>query len=81
MNFYEFDVPVELDGEQLKIELKCNEVYIRDSKLVIGGELTQAEAAAGLAAHKPKPRAELTIADKLATVGLSVTDLKKALGL
>ena len=79
MNFYEFDIPANINGEQLKKELGCDEVYIRDEKLIIGGDLTEAEAAAGLAAHIPTPTPELTIADKLALVGLSIDELKTAL--
>lgn len=81
MKFYEFEIPAAINGEQLKGELNCDEVYIRDNKLVIGGELTQAQAAAGIAAHIPIPPAEPTITEKLASVGLSVDDLKAALGL
>lgn len=53
MKFYEFEIPAEINGEQLKSELNCDEVYIRDNVLVIGGDLTQEQAAVGLAAHKP----------------------------
>jgi hypothetical protein len=53
MKFQEFAIPRELNGEQLKAELGCDEVYIRDNVLVIGGNLTQAQALAGIAAHKP----------------------------
>ena len=81
MNFYEFPIPLEINGEQLKSELNCAEVYIRDNVLVIGGNLTQEEAAAGLAAHIPILAPEPTIAEKLASVGLSVDELKTALGL
>jgi hypothetical protein len=79
MNFYEFPIPLEINGEQLKSELNCAEVYIRDNVLVIGGNLTQEQAAAGLAAHKPIPAPEPTIADKLASVGLSLDELKSAI--
>ena len=81
MNFYEYPIPAELNGSQLKAELGCDEVYIRGDKLVIGGDLTEAEAAAGLAAHTPTPPTEATVTEKLASVGLSVADLKEALGL
>lgn len=81
MNFYEFPIPAEINGEQLKAELNCFDVYIRENKLVIAGELTQVEAAAGLAAHEPKAPKEPSIQEKLASVGLSVDDLKTALGL
>jgi len=80
MNFYEFPIPAEINGEQLKSELNCAEVYIRDNVLVIGGDLTQEQATAGLAAHIPVPVPEPTIADKLALVGLSLEELREALG-
>lgn len=53
MKFHEFTIPAALNGEQLKAELGCDEVYIQEDKLVIGGDLTEAQAAAGIAAHKP----------------------------
>jgi hypothetical protein len=81
MKFHEFTIPANLNGEQLKAELNCAEVYIRDNVLVIGGDLTQKQAADGLAAHKPIPIQAPTVAEKLASVGLSINDLKVALGL
>jgi len=81
MNFYEFEIPAFIDGTQLKAELSCDEVYIRGDKLVIGGSLTKAQAEAGLAAHKEIVKPEPTIAEKLESVGLSIDDLKAALGL
>ena len=53
MNFYEFPIPASINGEQLKAELGCDSVYVCDGQLVIGGDLTKAQAAAGIAAHKP----------------------------
>lgn len=81
MNFYEFNIPADINGEQLKKELGCDEVYIRDNKLIIGGDLTESEAAAGLAAHIPTPIAQPTVQEKLAAAGLSIDELKEALGL
>ena len=81
MNFYEFEIPAFINGDQLKAELDINEVYIRDGKLIIGGDLTQTQAAAGLKAHREKPKVEPTIEEKLASVGLSINDLKVALGI
>jgi hypothetical protein len=80
MNFYEFDIPESINGAQLKNELNCNEVYVREDKLIIGGDLTQEQAAAGLAAHNPLPFSQPTVAEKLASVGLSLEELKAALG-
>lgn len=81
MEKHEFDIPAFIDGDQLKAELGCDNVYIHEDKLFIVGDLTKAEAAAGLKAHKQKPKVEPTIDDKLASVGLSISDLKAALGI
>lgn len=81
MKFQEFAIPTDLNGEQLKAELNCDEVYIRDEVLVIGGDVTEAQAKAAIAAHKAVQPSEPTIDEKLASVGLSINDLKAALGL
>lgn len=54
------------------------DLFIRDGVLIVSGDCTKAEAQAALDAHDgttPEP----TIAEKLASVGLSVDDLKAAL--
>jgi len=53
----------------------------RDGELYVVGDCTKAQAEAALAAHNPPAPTESTVAEKLASVGLSVTDLKAALGL
>lgn len=81
MKFYEFPLPAQINGDQLKAELQCNDVYVRDDTLVIVGELTEAQAAAGVAAHIPAPPKVLTPAEKLFNAtGLTVAEYK-ALGL
>ena len=78
MQFHEFAIPAELNGEQLKAELGCDEVYTRADKLVIGGDLTEAQAAAGIAAHKPVAPRDTT-ADKaalLAKLGITADEAK-----
>ena len=52
-----------------------------DGLYVSGEELTQLQANELLAAHNPDTPTEPTVAEKLASVGLSVADLKTALGL
>lgn len=44
-------------------------------------DVTEQELEAAIAAHIALPEPEPTVADKLASVGLSVADLKEALGL
>lgn len=72
MNFYEFDIPTKINGTQLKEELDCAEVYICDGKLIIAGDLTKAEATAGLAAHTPIDLQ--AIADEKAATKLALLD-------
>lgn len=81
MKFYEFDIPTALNGEQLKKELGCDEVYIRGDQLVIRGDLTEAQAWAGIAAHVPVAPKEPTVLEKLDSIGVTIPELKAALGL
>jgi hypothetical protein len=56
------------------------ELFIRDGVLIVSGDCTKAQAEAALEAHDgstPEP----TISEKLASVGLSLDDLKVALGI
>jgi hypothetical protein len=54
------------------------DLVARDGVLTVVGDCTEAEALAAYAAHDPKP---LTVEEKLAIAGLSIDDLKAALGL
>lgn len=56
-------------------------LFMRDAEWFIGGDVTAEEAKTLLDAHNPPAPTEPTVADKLASVGLSVADLKEALGL
>jgi hypothetical protein len=56
------------------------DLFIRGEDLFISGDCTKAQAEAALAAHNPQPKPEPTVADKLASVGLTIEDLKVALG-
>lgn len=47
----------------------------------LAGDATEQELLDAFAAHNPTPPAEPTIEQKLASVGLSIDDLKAALGL
>jgi len=55
-------------------------LFIRDEEWFISGEVTAQEAKALLEAHNPPAPTEPTVAEKLALVGLSIDDLKAALG-
>ena len=57
------------------------DLFMRDGDLIISGVESQEEADALLAAHNPPAPKELTIDEKLASVGLSINDLKVALGI
>ena len=63
-----------------KNETNCD-LYICDGVYYVAGCETQDQADDLIAAHNPTPAAEPTIADKLNSVGLSIDDLKSALGL
>ena len=55
-----------------------------NKKLILpteNSDVTEQELEVAIAAHIALPEPEPTVADKLASVGLSVTDLKTALGL
>jgi hypothetical protein len=56
------------------------DLFTRDGKLYVSGDCTKAQAESALASHDgstPEP----TISEKLASVGLSIDDLKAALGI
>ena len=86
----QFTKPTNLNGTELLTELNAGGVGITEPPVLDGlgilwldiAEADKAKATPIVAAHNgtivaPEP----TIADKLASVGLSVTDLKAALGL
>ncbi len=86
----QFTKPINLNGTELLAELNAGGVVITESPVIDGAgdfwldiaEADKAKATPIVAAHNgtivaPEP----TVADKLASVGLSVTDLKAALGL
>jgi len=57
-------------------------LFEREDGLYVSGEdLTQTKADQLIAAHNPPEKKEPTIDEKLASVGLSISDLKVALGL
>ena len=88
-----FDRPINLNGRELRDELKAAGIpvsddlnYLRDdgqgSLFIAVSESFEAKAAAVVATHDGTTVApEPTVQDKLASVGLTLSDLKTALGL
>jgi len=81
MTLYTLPIPTNLNGDQLQIELDAAAVYVGENGLIIDSDKTEAQIKTIVAAHVPKPKAEATVAEKLASVGLSINDLKAALEL
>ena len=84
----QFDMPKNLNGEQLITELNAAGVQTDKRPLIDENkdfwldiaESDKAKASAVVATHEGIDK-EPTIEDKLSSVGLSLTDLKAALGL
>lgn len=68
-----------VNSDIFRNETGCD-LFIRDDNWFVSGDITAEQAQALLDAHNPNPPAELTVAEKLASVGLSIDDLKAALG-
>jgi len=87
-----FDKPLNLNGAELREQLKAagvsvsndiDSVQVEDNKLLLKiATKDESKAAAVVQAHNGTVIApELTLDQKLASVGLSVADLRTALGL
>lgn len=84
-----FNKPINLNGTQLISELNTAGVTITDSPLIDGNgefwlnilETDISKAQLIVEAHNGVNSPEITVEQKLASVGLSVEDLKAALGL
>ena len=61
-------------------ETNCS-LFVEDGNWFVSGEINAQEAQALLDGHNPPAPVEPTLDEKLASVGLSVADLKAALGL
>lgn len=70
----------ELNGKGLNATLD-NLGKIIDVSLSDSNDATEEELENAIAAHIALPKQEPTVAEKLATVGLNLDDLKNALGL
>jgi hypothetical protein len=55
-------------------------LYTKDDGFYVSGCETQKQADEAIAAHNPPAPTEPTVAEKLASVGLTLEDLKVALG-
>jgi len=80
MNTFEFALPAAINGDQLKSELNAEDVYVVGNALFVVGNFSKSEAETIIAAHKPIAPKEPTIEEKLSSVGLSIEELKAALG-
>jgi hypothetical protein len=80
MTLYTLPIPAQLNGDQLQKEIGAESVRVVGDELLIVSDKTQAAIAAIVAAHVPVAPQQPTIDEKLAMVGLSLDDLKAALG-
>jgi hypothetical protein len=55
--------------------------FMNGDEYFLSGDATEKKLLDAFAAHNPTPLAEPTVTEKLGSVGLSVADLKTALGL
>ena len=70
-----------INGIQLSQELNGVSISLVNNQLRFVGDINQVTAQQALDAHIPIPPKEPTVTEKLASVGLSIDDLKDALGL
>jgi hypothetical protein len=76
----ELNLTKKINGDQLCEEIGAQDLYVANDKIIINGDVSKDFAQLKLDAHIPLPKPEPTIADKLASVGLSLEELKAALG-
>ena len=69
-----------VDSLIFKDETGCD-LFIRDENWYISGEITAEQAQNLLDNHNPQKPQEQSVLEKLNTLGLTVDDLKAALGL
>ena len=70
-----------INSDQLRDELNGVSVVLVGDQLRFVGNVTEEQAKKALEAHVPIIEPELTIEDKLARAGISLANLKAALGL
>jgi hypothetical protein len=81
MNTIYLSYSKEINTKQLSDELNGVSVSVLDNQLRFVGDIDEKTAQQALDAHTPIPPKEPTVTEKLASVGLSIDDLKYALGL
>ena len=81
MQEFKIATPQKLVNSQLFFAETGFNLYTRDDGFYVSGCETQKQANDAIAAHNVPEPVERTIDEKLASVGLSLTDLKTALGL
>jgi hypothetical protein len=81
MKEFKINTPTKTVHSQLFLAETGFNLFTRDDGFYVSGCQTQKEADDAIAAHNPPAPTEPTVADKLASVGLSVAELKAALGL
>ena len=77
----ELNLTKEINGDQLCKEIGADDLYVANGKIIIFGKVSKDVAQSKLDAHIPQPTPQPTIEQKLESVGLSLDDLKAALGL
>jgi len=78
---YTFSIPTKNLNTDIFFEETGWNLFIVDGELCISGDCTKKQAQDALDAHNPPAPKEPTVEEKLASVGLSLDDLKSALGL
>lgn len=81
MQEFKIATPQKLVNSQLFFAETGFNLYTRDDGFYVSGCETQKQANDAIAAHNVPEPVEPTIDEKLANVGLSLIDLKTALGL
>lgn len=79
MNIYEIAKPDKPVNSQVFFEEFGCSLFIEDEKWFVSGASSQAQADAFIEAHVAPEPIQPTIADKLASVGLSLDELKAAI--
>jgi hypothetical protein len=80
MTLYTLPISKELNGDQLQNEIGAANLYAFEDKLIIDSDKSEDQVKAIIANHKPTPKPLPTLVEKLAAAGISLEELKAALG-